>query len=140
MKRVTFDPSREVQQVEPQRRGNLCYAHGCRMAGDGADLGSDRFWCSYHRAAPLPEQIPLVSEALRVHGALVDVINDGQRMLNRDPFATRRHADYLRVNKEALAQMGYEVPPSRREDLSSFTYNVRSLLLKLVRQSLGAAA
>lgn len=141
MKKISFDANREKPPALEQR-GNRCYANDCRMAGEGSDdPGSSRWLCSSHRQSASAEEWPIVTETLRQHAAVVDVLIDGQRLLNRRPFETATHAQFFSVNREALAQMGYEAGAARNpnwDDCSAWLYRLRSMLSRLVRADLDA--
>jgi hypothetical protein len=141
MKRVTFDPAADPKQAADQPpRGNLCAAHGCRLAGAcSAHSGATQWWCGYHFAA-LPDEIPLITESLRKHSALVNVINGGQTLLKECPTRGDLHAAFWSQNRLVLDQCGYFVGEARNavwDDLSAWLYRVRTLLGRLVREESG---
>lgn len=83
MKRVQFNDSltltRPGEVPIPSRLSHRCMAHGCPLAGAmGSDSNSNNWWCAYHYSAN-PLDLPKITELLRTHGVLTDLIVESRR-------------------------------------------------------------
>lgn len=93
--------------IKGSRLTHVCAAPGCKLAGSMAASPQSSTWhCAYHYGVA-PADMDRVTSALLEHGALLQVVNDGRRMIANPKSTSQQLADAYAEFRMYLQHQGY---------------------------------